>query len=74
MTQENSRIPVLLNGQGDYVRDREYVQPVEYRRSQRIEIPLGCFVMMVTQEEFGILKSGQARMLVDGNLRMLQGH
>jgi len=65
---ENRKVPVLLNGQGDYIRDRKYPQPIDYHRSQTIKIPPGCFVMMVTQVEFDILKGGQRQMLADGKL------
>lgn len=69
MTQENLRIPVLLNGEGEYLKSRQYYfQPIDYHRSQKIEIPPGCFVMMVTQEEFKILKNSQGRMLANGIL------
>ena len=65
---ERRRVPVLLNGQGDYIKDRMCLQPVDYRISQRVEIPPGCFVMMVTQDEFNVLKNGNARMMADGML------
>ena len=63
---ESRKVLVLLNGQGDYVRDREYPQPIDYH--QTIKIPPGCLVMMVTQVEFDILKGGQGQMLADGKL------
>jgi len=65
---EQRRVPVLLNGEGNFVKDRSCLQPIDYHRSQKIEIPPGCFIMMVTQEEFPVLKSGNARMLADGKL------
>jgi hypothetical protein len=69
ITERCQRIPILLNGEGDYVDDMGCCQPINYHMTKKIEIPPGCFVMMVNQEEFTALKSGQATMLADGMLR-----
>ena len=68
---ERRRIPVLLNGEGHYVK-KGYPQPIAYYRNKKIDIPPGCFVMMVAQDEFDALKNGHARMLADGELIKLQ--